>query len=49
MIRTIPQGDLDVNDRIAGQNTGEHSSLDTVVDSSRDVFLPSGWRRQRWR
>ena len=38
MIRTIPQGDLDVNDRIACQNAGLHSTLDTVVDS-RDVFL----------
>ena len=38
MIRTIPQGDLHVNDRIASQNTGLHSTLDTVVDS-RDVFL----------
>ena len=38
MIRAIIQGDLDVNDRIACQNTGLHSTLDTVVDS-RDVFL----------
>ena len=38
MIRTIPQGDLDVNDRIASQNAGLHSTLNTVVDS-RDVFL----------
>ena len=38
MIRTIPQGDLDINNRIACQNTGLHSTLDTVVDS-RDVFL----------
>ena len=38
MIRTIPQGDLDVNDRIACQNAGLHSTLNTVVDS-RDVFL----------
>ena len=38
MIRAIPQGDLDVNDRIACQNAGLHSTLDTVVDS-RDVFL----------
>ena len=38
MIRTIPQGDLDVNDRITCQNAGLHSTLNTVVDS-RDVFL----------
>ena len=38
MIRTIPQGDLHVNDGITSQNTGLHSTLDTVVDS-RDVFL----------
>ena len=38
MIRTIPQGDLDINNRIASQNAGLHSTLDTVVDS-RDVFL----------
>ena len=38
MIRTIPQGDLDINNRIACQNAGLHSTLNTVVDS-RDVFL----------
>ena len=41
MIRTIPQGNLDINNRIASQNTGLHSTLDTVVDS-RDVFLRDG-------
>ena len=41
MIRTIPQGDLDINDRIASQNAGLHSTLDTIVDS-RDVFLRDG-------
>ena len=30
MIRTIPQGDLDINDRIASQNAGLHSTLDTL-------------------
>ena len=38
MIRTIPQGDLDINNRIACQNASLHSTLNTVVDS-RDVFL----------
>ena len=40
MIRAIPQGDLDVNDRIACQNAGLHSTLDTVVDS-RDPKIPA--------
>ncbi len=38
MIRTIPQRDLDVNDRIACQNAGLHSTLDTVVDSRMYSF-----------
>ena len=38
MIRTIPQGDLNINNRIACQNASLHSTLNTVVDS-RDVFL----------
>ena len=38
MIRTIPQGNLDINNRIACQNASLHSTLNTVVDS-RDVFL----------
>ena len=38
MIRTIPQGDLDINDGIAGENTGLHRALDTIVNSG-DIFL----------
>src|SRR5699024_11635669 len=38
VVRTIPQGDLDVHHGIAGQHARLHSTLDTVVDS-RDVFL----------
>ena len=38
MVRTIPQGDLDINDGIAGKNTGLHRALDTIVNSG-DIFL----------
>ena len=30
MVRAVIQGDLDVDDRIAGQNAGLHRALDTV-------------------
>ena len=38
MIRTIPQGDLDIHDGITGENTGLHRALNTVVNSG-DIFL----------
>ena len=38
MIRTIPQGDLDIHDGITGENTRLHSALNTVVNSG-DIFL----------
>ncbi len=38
MIRTIVQRDLDIHDRVAGQNTGEHGALDTGIDRGI-VFL----------
>ena len=38
MIRTIIQGDLDINDGIASENAGLHSALDTIVNSG-DIFL----------
>ena len=38
MIRTIPQGDLNINDGITGENTGLHRALDTIVNSG-DIFL----------
>ena len=38
MIRTIPQGDLDINDGIASENAGLHRTLDTIVNSG-DIFL----------
>ena len=38
MVGTVVQGNLHVNDVVAGQNTGLHSALDTVVNSG-DVLL----------
>ena len=38
MVRTIPQGDLDIDDGIASENAGLHSALDTIVNSG-DIFL----------
>lgn len=38
MVRTVEQGDLDVEDREAGDNTGVQGLLDALVDG-RDVLL----------
>ena len=38
MVRTVKQGDLDVEDREAGDNTGVQGLLDALVDG-RDVLL----------
>ena len=38
VIRTIVQRDLDVDDRVPGENTGEHGALNTGIDRG-NVFL----------
>ena len=38
MVRTIPQGDLDIHNGIASENAGLHRALDTIVNSG-DIFL----------
>ncbi len=39
MVRTIAQGDLDINDRIAGQNAGLSIAPWIPCSIARDVFL----------
>ena len=41
MIRTIVQRDLDIDDRVTGENTGEHGALNTGIDRG-NVFLGDG-------
>lgn len=38
MVRTVEQGDLNVEDREAGDNTGVQGLLDALIDG-RDVLL----------
>ena len=38
MIRAVVQRDLDVDDRVTGENAGEHGALDTGIDRG-NVFL----------
>ena len=38
MVRTVENGNLNVNNRIAAQDTGLHSFLDTCVDRSDELL-----------
>ena len=38
MVRAIVQGDLNVNNRVACEDTSLHSALDTLINR-RDIFL----------
>ena len=38
MVRTIPQGDFDIDDGIASENAGLHSALNALINSG-DIFL----------
>ena len=38
MIRAVVQGDFDINHRVASQNTGLHSALDTLVNGANVLF-----------
>ena len=38
MVRTVVQRDLDIDDRVTGENAGEHGALNTGIDRG-NVFL----------